>query len=309
MALAWKSTLSRTEGLVLQSYHFVIANVFAQTHFGGNQLAVFTDAAGLSDETMQAIARQMNFSETTFVLPPRDMANAANVRIFTPASELPFAGHPTVGTAAVLGYRGLGSGRIVLEEGIGNIEVDVMLRQESIVARFTVRREIEIPAIVPSFDLVASLLTLNEADVVSAWFASGGVPFLVAHLASRETVDHAMLDRTVWAARQADLWSPHVLIFSGEVGSEPLYARMFAPALGVDEDPATGAAAVTLVGSLAKRARKQTLSITIDQGVKMGRPSVIEASADMRDGLIASIEVGGSTVILGEGTLRVPSSA
>ena len=294
----------------VQSFPFVIANVFAETHFGGNQLAVFTDARGLSDREMQSIAKQMNLSETTFVLPPRDPAKAAKVRIFTPEAELPFAGHPTVGTAAVLGRRGLGAGRFVLEEGIGDVEVNVELRGDRIAARFRIDRPIDSAEVMPANALVAELLGLDEADVAAAWFASAGIPFCIVHLAGREAVDRAVLDRSAWNARRKDMWSPNFLIFSGNPASERLYARMFAPALGVDEDPATGAAAAALVGSLAERAvgADGRLAITIDQGVKMGRPSVIEASADVRAGSASSMEVGGLTVILGEGSLTMPSN-
>ena len=294
----------------VQSFPFVIANVFAETHFGGNQLAVFTDARGLSDREMQSIAKQMNLSETTFVLPPRDPAKAAKVRIFTPEAELPFAGHPTVGTAAVLGQRGLGAGRFVLEEGIGDVEVNVELRGDRIAARFRIDRPIDSAEVMPANALVAELLGLDEADVAAAWFASAGIPFCIVHLAGREAVDRAALDRSAWNARRKDMWSPNFLIFSGNPASERLYARMFAPALGVDEDPATGAAAAALVGSLAERVvgADGRLAITIDQGVKMGRPSVIEASADVRAGSASSMEVGGLTVILGEGSLTMPSN-
>ncbi|MEO5758077.1 MAG: PhzF family phenazine biosynthesis protein [Mesorhizobium sp.] len=293
----------------MQSFHFVIANVFAETHFGGNQLAVFTDARGLPDQAMQSIAKQMNLSETTFVLPARDKRNAAKVRIFTPQAELPFAGHPTVGTAAVLCKRGLGEGRFVLEEAIGNVEVDVELRGDRIAARFRIDRAIECPDTTPANALMADLLTLDEADIDAAWFASAGVPICIVQLGGREAVDRAVLDRNAWNAKRKDLWSPNILVFSGKPASERLYARMFAPALGVDEDPATGAAAAALVGSLAKRvvSRDGKLAITIDQGVKMGRPSVIEASAEMRSGQPSNMEVGGLTVILGEGSLAVPS--
>jgi trans-2,3-dihydro-3-hydroxyanthranilate isomerase len=294
----------------VQSFPFVIANVFAETHFGGNQLAVFTDARGLSDREMQSIAKQMNLSETTFVLPPRDPAKAAKVRIFTPEAELPFAGHPTVGTAAVLGQRGLGAGRYILEEGIGDVDVNVELRGDRVAARFRIDRPIDSPEVMPANALVAELLGLDEVDVAAAWFASAGIPFCIVHLAGREVVDRAVLDRGAWNARRKDMWSPNFLIFSGNPASERLYARMFAPALGVDEDPATGAAAAALVGSLAERVvgADGRLAITIDQGVKMGRPSVIEASADVRAGSASSMEVGGLTVILGEGSLTMPSN-
>ena len=165
------------------AYEFTIADVFTRTPFGGNQLAVFHDARGLSDRAMQALAREFNFPESTFILPPRDPAHTRRVRIFTPHTELPFAGHPTVGTAAVLVHRGLvnlesGAARIVLEEGVGPIVVAVSHRDGTLTSRFTVNRGPETPESRPSRSAAAAALSLPADAIIDSWFASVRPPLL-----------------------------------------------------------------------------------------------------------------------------------
>jgi len=297
------------------SHRFVIADVFTQTAFGGNQLAVFPDARGLSDRAMQALAREFNFAETTFVLPPQDPRHTRRVRIFTPKLELPFAGHPTVGTAAVLARLGLleisgGATTIVLEEGVGPITVEIRLLEETSFTRLATEKEVESPSMRPKRNAAAVALSLPEEAVLEAWFAGVGVPFCFVHLAAKEMVDRAVLDRAAWSANFAKAWSPNLYLFAG--GLEPgsrLYVRMFAPAYGIEEDPATGAGAGALAGCLAARSSDQdgTLTWQIDQGVAMGRPSLIEASAEKRHGRTVKVKVGGCTVLVGEGSITVPA--
>jgi trans-2,3-dihydro-3-hydroxyanthranilate isomerase len=296
-------------------HRFVMADVFTETAFGGNQLAVFPDARSISDRAMQAIAREFNFSETTFVLPPQDPRHTYNVRIFTPSRELAFAGHPTVGTAAALAHLGLLELRddhagIVLEEKAGPVTVEVRVGAGVIYAKFAVEREVETAAEPLARSAAAAVLSLPEESVTDTWFASLGLPFCFAHLVDRSMVDRATIDRAAWSAHLAQAWAPDVFLFAGS--SRPgsrLYARMFAPGVGIDEDPATGSAAATLAGILGARAteRDGTLIWSIEQGVAMGRPSLIEASAEKRDGSVAKVNVGGSTVIVGEGSMNVPS--
>ncbi len=296
------------------SHRFVIADVFTETAFGGNQLAVFPDARGLSDRAMQVLAREFNFAETTFVLPPEDPRHTRRVRIFTPAAEIPFAGHPTVGTAAVLARLGLvavpgGAATVVFEEGVGPVAIDIRLDGASTVTRLTLETDVESPPDRPAREAVAAALTLPMDAVMDVWFASVGLPFCFAHLADREVVDQAALDRAVWRARFAAAWSPHLFMFAGDTRPEGrLYARMFAPASGIAEDPATGSACAALVGTLAGRLpeREGAFAWRIDQGVAMGRPSLVEASAEKRDGRATKIQVGGSTVVVGEGSMTVP---
>ena len=291
------------------SLDFTIVDVFSDRAFGGNQLAVFPSAEGISDATMQQLAREFNFAETTFVLPPLDPAHTCRVRIFTPRAELPFAGHPTVGTAAVLasldGGRAGTERRFVLEEGIGPVTVVTDGRG----ARFHLwSPDRETARESPPAAAVARALSLPETAVVRSWYAGLGIRFCFVQLADAGLVDRATLDKTAWTAGVADGWSPHLYLFAGECrDGARLYARMFAPALGVDEDPATGSAGAALVASLAADAPPAdgSYSIRIDQGVGMGRPSLIEATARKEHGQLAEVSVGGHATIVGRGVMTL----
>jgi trans-2,3-dihydro-3-hydroxyanthranilate isomerase len=285
-------------------YRFFIADVFTDRPFTGNQLGVLPDAEGLSTRAMQAIAREFNFAESTFVLPPSSPESAAKVRIFTPKAEMPFAGHPTIGTAAVLAHlkRVKVPGTAVLEENIGPVPVEMTAES----ARLVVERPVEIPSERPERGAVAAALSLPASVIEEAWFANSGVRFCYARLKDRAAVDQAVLDRAAWSRHFAKAWAPSLYFFSGE---QNLYARMFAPSLGVEEDPATGSAAVAMAGVLGARlaAREGTFTWMIDQGVAMGRPSRLEAIAEKREGKVVRIKVGGKTVIGAEGTIDVPA--
>lgn len=296
------------------SYRFVIADVFTETPFGGNPLAVFPEADGLSERAMRALAREFNLSETVFVLRPREPGRAARLRIFTPRTELPFAGHPTVGAAVVLAELGAiepagGAASVVFEEGIGPVLVEIRRGGPATVARFVLEREVEIPQVRPAPEAAAAALSLPAEAVRQTWFASAGVPFCFVRLADAAAVDRAALDRAAWAAEFAAAWASSLYLFAGD--PEPgarLYARMFAPAHGIEEDPATGSASAALAGSLAARRPEPEgrFAWRIVQGVAMGRPSAIEAAADKRGGRVVRLAVGGAAVVLGEGRLRLP---
>jgi trans-2,3-dihydro-3-hydroxyanthranilate isomerase len=173
-------------------------------------------------------------------------------------------------------------------------------------ARLVTERPVEMPSARPEREAVAAALSLPAASVRDAWFASGGVKFCFAQLADKASVDKAGLDRAAWSKHFANAWAPSFYFFAGD---EAIYARMFAPALGVEEDPATGSAAVAIAGVLgAKRAEREgTFTWWIDQGVAMGRPSRLEAIAEKRDGKVVRIKVGGATVIGAEGTMQIPA--
>jgi trans-2,3-dihydro-3-hydroxyanthranilate isomerase len=291
-------------------YRFIITDVFTEQAFGGNQLAVIPDARGLSDQTMQRLAREFNFSETTFVLPADDPAHAFRVRIFTPATELPFAGHPTVGTAVVLAREGLipRTGSVVLEEGVGPVTVDVDVSDARAFARLNRDTQVQTLSQRPARETAAAALSLPVDAVREGWFASVGVPFAYIHLADTGAVDRCVLDQAAWSAGFSDGFGRSLYLFAGELApGSTLYARMFAPDMGIAEDPATGVAAVALAGSLAERLpeREGTFTWQIDQGVKMGRASRIEASALKRDGRAVRVMAGGSAVVVAEGTISV----
>jgi trans-2,3-dihydro-3-hydroxyanthranilate isomerase len=292
---------------------FRIVDVFAEARFGGNQLAVFPDARGLRADEMQAIARELNFPESTFVLPPDDPAHTARVRIFTPRTELPFAGHPTLGTAAVL--TALGRGRaagggttLVLEEGIGAVEVVVHESANGHRAKLSLNGAVERPDEQPDRAGFARALSLPPSAVVETWFAAVGVRFAFACLASPALVDAAVLDRASWQAAFGGGWTGNLYFFAGQMShGGRLHARMFAPDLGIGEDPATGSAAAALVASLAARVdlTGEELRLTIDQGVALGRPSLIEAVAETKSGQVHAIHVAGNCVHVADGTFQV----
>jgi trans-2,3-dihydro-3-hydroxyanthranilate isomerase len=288
-------------------FDYLIVDVFSNTPFGGNQLAVLTDARGLSGEGMQAVAREFNFAESTFILPPDDPVHTARVRIFTPARELPFAGHPTVGTACALVMSGARSpGEFVLEEGVGPVAVTARREGDRHSARLRLERGPDQATIMPSPADLAAVLSLSEEAVVDAFGASVGVPFTFVQLTDRDAVDRAKLDNSAWSRVLESAWSPQVYLFAGELkDGGDIYARMFAPSFGIAEDPATGAAAAAIAGAAAEKA-KRSLSFEIRQGEAMGRPSLLNVSAAVEEGEVRSIEVGGGCAFVAEGKIEVP---
>jgi trans-2,3-dihydro-3-hydroxyanthranilate isomerase len=297
-------------------YAFHILDVFSSTPFGGNQLAVLPDAAGISTEGMQKIAREFNFGETTFVLPKNDPTSTCRVRIFSPRAELDFAGHPTVGTACALVMeqreRFSDPRRLILEENIGPVTVDVTQRNGGFHGTLTLSAKIEAPANAPSPTDLAAVLSIEPAEVSQVFFAGVGLPFCFAQLISNEAVDRAAINRAAWAATLSRAWSPNVFFFAGNLRDDgKLYARMCAPALGVEEDPATGSACAALVGAMASKPDFGGMAyrLSIQQGVSMGRRSEIEAEARKSGSVVTSVSVGGSTTYIASGEIEVPPSA
>ncbi|MGZ8994614.1 MAG: PhzF family phenazine biosynthesis protein [Burkholderiaceae bacterium] len=295
----------------MKEFQFVTCDVFTDHMFSGNQLAVLTDARGLDDATMQAIAREFNFAETTFVTPPADARHTARVRIFTPGREMPFAGHPTVGTAFVLASMGVSdaASELVLEENVGPVPVRID-RQGGRVVRctFTAPRAPErIEADMPSREDVAELLGLAPAEIaehVEVW--SCGLPFLVVPVNSPGSLDRAQLDLACWRRLLSNFVALEVYPVT-QIDESTVRVRMFAPAAGVAEDAATGSAASALAGWLVQHAPDPsgTRCWTVLQGESVGRPSRIEVEADVRDGAVKAVRVGGASVMVSEGILKL----
>jgi len=295
-------------------YKYYIVDVFSSTPFGGNQLAVLPEAQGISPQGMQKIAREFNFAETTFVLPPKSRKHTRRVRIFTPRAEVPFAGHPTVGTACALAMRGhCGAGdkwSFTLEEDVGPVAVEVKFRNGIWSAMLTLTGEVERPNDAPRNQEVAAVLSLPSGDIIETFFAGVGLPFCFAHLANREAVDRAAIDKPAWTKFLSQAWSPHVFFFAGELKSgAELYARMCAPAFGIEEDPATGSACAALVGAMMSRPgiTGETADLSVIQGVAMGRRSEIKAIARKFEGKVTSVSVGGATTYVANGEIEVGS--
>ena len=300
------------------AYRYITADVFTTVAFGGNQLAVLPDARGLETEQMLAIAREFNYSETVFVLPP-EKGGTRRLRIFTPGTEMPFAGHPTVGTAHVLASIGEialtgAETRIVFEEGVG--PVPVTIRAEKGVPTFAQLSAAKLPEFgppPPTRQTLAEILSIEPDDIVGGTIppqaVSCGVPFLFVPLKNRDAVARSRLRMDRWEAVLSRWWAPSIVVFSrdAELPGHDVRARMYGPALGVAEDPATGGAAVALAGYLAARDHTTdgTLRWVIEQGFEMGRPSILEIEADKEAGQITAVRVGGSTVLMAEGMLRV----
>jgi len=294
-------------------YTFHIVDVFSSTPFGGNQLAVLPDAGGISTEGMQKIAREFNFAETAFVLPANE-PNTYRVRIFTPRAELDFAGHPSVGTACALVMKQdvRDPIRLILQENVGPVIVDVSRRNGGFHGTLTLSGKIETPAGAPSPTELAAVLSVDCAEVSQVFFAGVGIPFCFAQLTSNKAVDRATINRTAWAATLSRAWAPQIYFFAGNLqdGGE-LYARMWAPAMGIEEDIATGAACAALVGAMASKPDfgGTAYRLSVQQGVAMGRPSDIDAEARKSDGAVTSVSVGGATTYVASGDLEVPPSA
>lgn len=296
-------------------YRFYIVDVFSSSAFGGNQLAVLPEAFGISAAGMQKIAHEFNFPETTFVLPPADSKNTRQVRIFTSKAELPFAGHPTVGTACVLamgGYVGAGKRHhLLLEEGVGPVAVDVDKKNDVLHGTLMLSPKIATSLEMPSRQDIAGVLSLKAADVKRSFFASVGLPFCFVHLVSCDAVDRAAIDKSAWRAHLAEAWSSNVFFFAGNLEDRgEIYARMSAPALGMEEDPATGSACAALVAKLAADSEFSggPLRLSITQGVAMGRRSDIEAVAHKSNGIVTEVKVSGATSYVASGEIEVPST-
>jgi len=302
---------------------FVTADVFTSRPLEGNPLAVFPDARGLSDDLMQRIAREFNLSETVFVLPPDEPQNTRCLRIFTPKAELPFAGHPTVGAAYVLAALGEipltgPETRIVFEEAVG--PVPVLIRSEEGRPVFTQLTAAKLPEqgpTPPDAAELAEMLSLAPADVLSheedyPQGFSCGSPFLFIPLRGRDALRRARLRMDVWEEVLLGGWAREVFLFcrEPELPGSHIRARMFAAELGIGEDPATGGAVSALGGYLGIRAPESdgTLAWVVEQGFEMGRPSLLHLEVDKQGGEITAVRVGGSSVLVSEGTIALPGS-
>ena len=298
--------------------HFVTVDVFTGTQFAGNPLGVVLDAEGLSGGQMQAIAAEFNLAETTFVLPPKDPANTAEVRIFTPRYEMPFAGHPNVGTAFALARAGKTYGRVVdgnrltFEEKAGLVPISI-LKDGAIVtgARLASPQRLSVGAEV-SPELIASACSLSVDDIETKnhrpCIASSGAPFILAELKRRDRLAAAAARTDVFLSEVARQPATSIFIYT-QVSEDKLdiRARMFAPHHGIPEDPATGSANVALIGLLAhlRPERDLQLTKTIAQGVEMGRPSLLQAEAEKKDGVVTATYIGGACVPMMSGTIEL----
>lgn len=298
----------------MSDFRYVTLDVFTGSVFGGNQLAVFPDATGIPEPALLSITREFNFSETTFCYPPSDPAHTARVRIFTPGQEIPFAGHPTVGTAIVLAAAmGTGEHQLVLEEGVGPVPVTVRSDGTTHHAQFSVAKLPEVGQPVATRNTLAEILSLTADDILGGTSApqavSCGLPFVMVGVKSLKALAHARLRYDKWEETMGKASSRDLFVFAidTESGANHYRARCFVPGQGVPEDPATGSANAAFAGFLAARApeRDGTLSWVVRQGVEMDRPSEIEIEADKVGGAITAVRVAGGAVFVMSGTVSL----
>ena len=301
------------------SYRYYTADVFTEQPFGGNQLAVFPDAHGIPEHRLLDVTREFNYSETTFVYPPANPAHTRRVRIFTPGGEVPFAGHPTVGTAHVLAATGavaLTGDRthIVFEETVGPVPVTIRARHgHPEFCQLSVARLPERGPAPPSRIDIARVLGLDVEELLDGAWAphafSCGLPYLFVALRDRAAVTRARVRMDDWERTMVGTWAPELFVFcaGGERASSDFRGRMFAPGLSVPEDPATGSACAALAGYLAERNSRVDgmLRWIVEQGFEMGRPSILEVEADIAGGAVGAVRVGGASVMVCEGSMRI----
>ncbi len=298
---------------------FLTLDVFTGTPFGGNQLAVFPDARGIPEALLLKLCQEFNFSEVTFCYPPEDASHTRKVRIFTPDKEMPFAGHPTVGTAAALalceGALPDGKGRFMFEMGVGVVPVEVRVESSTRAwAELSVAKLPEIGPHAPTINTLADILSLETADLMggamSPQAVSCGYPFLIVPLKSLKALAAARVRMDPWERTLKRFWAPEILVVARdpEQGEHHWRARMFAPGIRVPEDPATGSAIAAFGGWLAMKDSKAdgAFAWSVDQGIEMGRPSRLDVSADKAGGQVTAVRVAGRAVLMSEGTLRLP---
>ena len=295
-------------------YRYYICDVFTDTRFGGNQLAVLPEADGLSDKQMQQVAREFNFSESAFVLLPAQ-GNTRRVRIFTPATEVPFAGHPNVGTAFILATIGAfgpidAAITVTFEEKAGLVPITIHRREGMLWCELSAPERLSLGKSV-SAEVLASAVSLAASDVVTTTHdpqvATVGLPFLMAELRDRSALARARIHAQGFDALKAQGVTPDVHLYTKSADEFDIRARMFAPFDGVPEDPATGSANCALAGLLSHYSSIANGSFhwRIAQGVEMGRPSVLYSRAEKRDGVVIATWIGGTSVLVSEGAIEV----
>jgi len=297
-------------------YH--VLDVFTTERFGGNPLAVVLDADALDGRQMQSIAREFNLSETVFVLKAANLAHTARVRIFTPAAEMPFAGHPTVGTASLLAELRLPPAQedsealVVLEENIGPVRVGVRMRRGSApFAEFDAPKLPEEVGPPPNVERLAAAIGLIPAEIGFENHRptrySAGNSFIFLPVASLEAIAKAHVAGGDWEAAMAGRTGAFLYCRQSVHTTSAFHARMFAPHQGIAEDPATGSAAAAFAGIVHRfdELKDGTHKRTIEQGFEMGRPSLIQLSMTVDGGRLTTVRIGGNAVRVAAGKIQV----
>jgi trans-2,3-dihydro-3-hydroxyanthranilate isomerase len=297
-------------------YRYRLVDVFTDQRFHGNPLAVFTDARGLNAELMQRIARELNHSETTFVFPPLDRSHDYAIRIFSPYAELPTSAHPSIGTAFALSHDRSRAApaepgpkqRLVFDESSGPVSV-------SLISPITTTKQ-ELPrmgSIYPELHTAAALLSISGEDLLAGIpvrALASSLPYLLVPIASLAALRKIRLRLDIWERTLRQFEAPHIFAFclQSETGNATATARMFAPALGISEAPASEAACGPLAAYLIHYRlvpeRPEHLFV-FEQGAQIGRPSRIHVNARETSGALSELRIGGQCVLVGEGTIFV----
>ncbi|MGI9491875.1 MAG: PhzF family phenazine biosynthesis protein [Geminicoccaceae bacterium] len=293
---------------------FITADVFTDQPFGGNPVAVLPDAEGLTTDQMQKLAREFNLSETVFVLPADDPSHTRKLRIFVPTKEIPFAGHPTIGTALILASIGevdFNEKKTVIifemEAGLVPVSIDIADRRP-VRATLTAPKSPEIRE-APSLEIMATMLSLKPDQVIQAEMASCGNPFILVQVKDRFALERSRIDMAGWRQLGDDAFAREPFVFTEDAPEGfDVQARMYAPHVGIPEDPATGSAAAAFAGWLGHHHPTEdgTLRRVIAQGFEMGRPSRLEVEVDKQNGEVTAVRVAGSAVLISEGTIETP---
>jgi trans-2,3-dihydro-3-hydroxyanthranilate isomerase len=297
---------------------YAILDVFADTPLAGNPLAVVLDVEGLDTGSMQSIAAEFNLSETVFVLPAKNPVHTASLRIFTPRNEIPFAGHPTIGTAVLLGHEAAGDdddhheSMMVLEEKVGPVRCGVVIKGDKGHAVFDIPQQATAVGEAGEREAIAAALGLVPVEIgfenhhPSVY--SAGLPFNFIPVRDLEVIAKARPDTAHWAAAFADNAAGAFLYCRETVGHDHhFHGRMFAPLAGIAEDPATGSAAAAF-SAVIMRFDQPTAGdhrYLIEQGFEMKRPSLIKLELDVDAGAVQSARIGGDAVVVAEGTLSL----
>lgn len=292
-----------------RKYMYEQVDVFTNKPFGGNQLAVFPSPGKLVKRHMQLIARELNYSETTYVFPSKKEGVDAKVRIFTPADEIPFAGHPAIGTAYVLfsQRKGKRPEKIVLELGVGEITVDIEYSGRNI-KRLSMHQPVpRFGSALQNRGQAARALGMERFDILGGGVVSNGLDFLIVESLHDEAVTKARLNLEEASIVISRHRVSGIYLFSRQEGKRlHIHSRFFAPTLGVPEDPATGSAAGALGGYLARILKfPSELKLSIDQGAEVQRPSKIDVDVRCERGMVFSVIVSGQVVPIGDGTIVI----
>lgn len=293
---------------------YYTVDVFTSHRFGGNQLAVIPDASGIPEELLQKIAREFNFSETTFIYKPDNPKNDCKVRIFTPGIEVPMAGHPTIGTAYILLSQGIIKPRnpeyLMLEEKVGDIRVDFTIDKKGF---HSITMSQPLPAFGPveeDYKLVAGILSISSDEIDQRYpiqSVSCGNNFLYVPLKNLTAIHKTSIRHELLKVAKTQLDSTEIFVFTSDTifASSDFHCRMFAPLFGVPEDPATGSAAGPFGCYLVQHGLYDDSLITLEQGFEMGRPSILKVRISGNKDDITSVKVSGEVVLVSEGKMII----